>query len=130
MRPRALPKLIAPFVVLITLFILQPGMHDKNKSTANYYKMLATTLPVPGNALVAARAAEELSYFTHWRTIYLPDNISSADNNFLAWCKQLHPQFMLVDNNFPLSGILSAHIVYNADNNILVDLRPFATKAH
>lgn len=78
---------------------------------------------VEKNELVSTAAAEHLAYYSKWRTIYLPINLTEADDRFVSWVKKLNVGYAII----PDSSKLVAHpkVVLKAQSCgvILADLR-------
>lgn len=72
--------------------------------------------------LVAYRSAEHLSYYSNWRTIYLPLNLAEPDKQFVSWKLKLNVTYAIL----PEGSIIAKHpqvtIKKNACGELLVDL--------
>ena len=84
---------------------------------------------------VGAEDAETQSYYTGWKTVYLPTNSPTVDNNFLAWAKRWKIKYILVDQSssfistpqFINKGTFKTYVLLDITAAIPADTSPTPT---
>ncbi|UUZ73816.1 hypothetical protein LP415_12870 [Polaromonas sp. P1(28)-8] len=72
--------------------------------------------------LVAYYAAEHLAYYSKWRTIYTPLNLSEPDKQFISWKKKLNVRYAIVPDGSSIAKHPKVIIKKKACGALLVDL--------
>lgn len=72
--------------------------------------------------LVAYMHAEHLAYYSNWKTIYTPLNITEVNNDFIAWSSKLKVSYIIVPEGSKFSKHPLITIKKNACGMELLDL--------
>ena len=118
-------------------FIVNTYSEEFKRNGADGYiglKEAFSTIIKPGE-LVGAEDAETQSYYTGWKTVYLPTNTPTVDSNFLAWAKKWKVKYILVDQSSPListpqfvqKGTFKTYVLLDITAAIPADTTPVST---
>ena len=86
------------------IFIVISYSKELNRNGSDHYKGLQQAFGtiIKPTDLVGSPDADTQTYYTGWKTIYLPLNLPSADENFMAWAKKWKVRYIIVEQSSPL----------------------------
>jgi hypothetical protein len=74
------------------------------------------------NDLIAYRSAENLAYYSNWRTIYTPLNLAEPDKQFVSWKLKLNVSYAILPEGSSIAKHPQVTIKKKACGVLLVDL--------
>jgi hypothetical protein len=77
---------------------------------------------VPPGTRVGSRNAEQLAYYSRWRTIYLPYNLHSPDATLADWAARFDVRLGVVAEGTPLANERLVKVLHRAHGFALVEL--------
>ena len=77
---------------------------------------------VPKGEVVAYGAAEQLAYYSSWRTIYLPRNTVEPDKGFVSWKTKFNVRYAIVPETSDIAKHPRVTVRTRAHGVALVDL--------
>jgi hypothetical protein len=82
--------------VLVNHFVISKNKFEDKNSPGLICLSNAFKGEINNNDLIAFEAAENLAYYSNWRTIYMPLNLQYPDKDFISWKSKLNVRYAIL----------------------------------
>jgi hypothetical protein len=98
-------KLFLTFISLasfLSVFVMLYPQMQRDEYGAQFQKIYQDFKPfIEKDALVGCSAyADNIAYYTDWKTLYVPLNTPTPDENFIAWKRHFNVSYVIVNRRF------------------------------
>ncbi len=123
-RAMLFPATLSAAVFIAVLYMVYPQL-QRDDFGARYVKLYADFKPfIEKGALVGCNIhADNIAYYSGWKTIYVPYNTFTPDENFIAWKQHFNVRYIIVDSRFGFQDSAQIKRIATSGSWQLVDIK-------